>query len=112
LRRQLREEAEARERAEALAAAQAQYIPAIQRRVEQAWLRPAGVPDGLTCVLQVRLGIDGSVLSAQVIQSSGNAAFDRSAEQAVIKASPLPIPQDPQIAANFRNLVFRFQPDG
>ncbi len=111
LRRQLRAEADARARQQALDAALEQYTPAIQRRVEQAWLRPAGAPPGLTCMLQVRLGKGGSVLGAQVGRSSGNAAFDRSAQQAVIKASPLPLPSDPEIAAGFRNLSFRFQPD-
>jgi colicin import membrane protein len=51
------------------------------------------------------------VLLVNVVQSSGNAAFDRSVEAAVRKADPLPMPDSPRLQAEFRNLVFLFDPE-
>jgi len=79
--------------------------------VTEQWTRPPGSPTGLNAQVQIRLAPDGSVLDAQVTRSSGNAAFDRSAEVAVRRASPLPVPSDPQVFEAFRNLTFNFDPD-
>jgi len=55
---------------------------------------------------------DGSVIDAEVIASSGDEIFDRSAENAVNKASPLPVPQDKELfARNFRTFTLTFDPD-
>jgi colicin import membrane protein len=63
-------------------------------------------------VVEVRLGPGGVVLAAQVVRSSGNAAFDRSAETAVRRADPLPMPDDPVLAAPYREGVeLVFAPD-
>jgi colicin import membrane protein len=50
----------------------------------------------------------GNVLSVNIIQSSGNAAFDRQAVLAVKKSSPLPLPPDPKLAKDFMNLTLPF----
>jgi colicin import membrane protein len=62
--------------------------------------------------VRVRLVAGGEVLQATVVQSSGNAAFDRSVENAVYKASPLPIPDDKALFDYFRELEFKFRPEG
>ena len=108
---QLRQQMEQEEHQRAVAAAQNQYVPAIRRRIEQAWLRPPNVPTGLKCDIRVRLSPAGDVLDASVVSSSGNARFDRSAETAARKASPLPIPSDPSINQEFRTLTLTFNPD-
>ncbi len=51
------------------------------------------------------------MVDARVIRGSGNAAFDRSAEGAVRKASPLPLPTDAKLFSLFRNFDFEFKPD-
>ena len=53
---------------------------------------------------------DGTVIDAEVISSSsGDEDFDRSAENAVNKASPLPVPRDKaQFAREFRSFQFLF----
>jgi len=67
---------------------------------------------GLKCKIRVRLMSDGSVIDAEVIASSGDEIFDRSAENAVNKASPLPVPQDKELfARNFRTFTLTFDPD-
>ncbi len=103
---------QAEEQARRVAEARGTYDGAIREKIDRTWVRPAGIPDGLSCVVAVRLGPGGTVLSAQVIRSSGNAAFDRSAETAVLRADPLPMPDDPVLAAPYRaGIELIFAPD-
>jgi colicin import membrane protein len=88
-----------------------EFIPYIQEKVQNSWLRPAGSPRGLSCVIQVKLIPGGEVVGAKVIQSSGDPLFDRSVETAVLKASPLPLPADPAMFKHFREINFKFIPD-
>ena len=88
------------------------YEGIIKQVVSRNWIQPPGVPLGLSCVVRVNLIPGGDVISARVITSSGNAIFDRSAETAVRKASPLPVPSDPYILDQFRNFTFTFKPEG
>jgi colicin import membrane protein len=57
----------------------------------------------------LELDHDGSPL-AVVVRGSGNAAFDRSVENAVHKASPLPLPPDPTLFEHYREIEFLFNP--
>ncbi len=85
---------------------------AIQRKVNNSWIRPMTSSKGLSCTIQVKLLTSGDVMEAHVINSSGDAVFDRSAENAVRKASPLPVPKDPSLFANhFRTFTFVFKPE-
>ena len=83
----------------------------IEKKVDRYWLRPPGTAQGLSCLILVKLIPGGEVVDARVIRSSGNIAFDRSAEGAVRKASPLPLPTDPKLFSQFRNFEFEFKPD-
>jgi colicin import membrane protein len=87
------------------------YRAMIRQRVSQYWAQPVGVTKGLKCVVSVRLAPRGEVLSAKVVRSSGNAVFDRSVENAVYKAAPLPLPEDPTLSDNFREIEFLFSPE-
>ena len=82
----------------------------ITRKVNRNWIRPASVEAGLECIIRVKLVPGGDVMDASVIKSSGNVIFDRSAENAVRKASPLPVPSDPYVFAKFRAFNFLFKP--
>ncbi len=109
--------AEEREREEAARAAYAaaeaeKYKALIRQKVSRNWSRPGGVGVGLQCVVRVRLVPGGEVLQAQVVRSSGNAMFDRSVENAVYKATPLPLPSDPALFSYFREIEFLFRPEG
>lgn len=106
LQAQLAAEAE-RARAES---ALAEFIPYIQERIQRNWLRPAGSPAGLSCLVKVRLIPGGDVVSVNVVRSSGDAVFDRSVETAVLKASPLPLPADANLFKHFREINFNFDP--
>jgi colicin import membrane protein len=107
LQAQLAEEA-AQARAES---ALSQFIPYIQQKVQNNWLRPAGSPPGLSCVIQVTLIPGGEVVGTRVVRSSGNQLFDESVERAVQKASPLPLPADSALFKYFREINFKFVPD-
>lgn len=110
-------EAEERARTEAArrvqaAAAADRYKVLIRQKVERHWSRPAGSRQGLECIVRVRLTPGGEVIEARVVRSSGNAVFDRSVESAVFKASPLPVPDSPELFEYFRELDFIFRPEG
>lgn len=90
----------------------ASYRDLIKQKVERNWIQPPGEIAGLNCVVRVRIMPGGDVIDAQVIQSSGNAVFDRSVERATRKAAPLPLPDDPRLASYFRILEFVFGPGG
>lgn len=84
---------------------------AIMRKVQNRWIRPSTSHVGLQCTIQVKLLSSGEVIKAVVIKSSGNAIFDRSAENAVRKASPLPVPADRDLFNRaFNSFTFVFKP--
>jgi len=79
---------------------------AVEDLVTRNWLRPPGTGTGLKCTLQVRVSTTGTVLGVQVVQGSGNDAFDRSAEAAVVKSDPFPPPPP-----GLNDIDFIFDPD-
>lgn len=83
----------------------------IRQKVERNWLRPAQSPSGLSCVVRLRIAPGGEVLSAVIVRGSGDAAFDRSVEAAVLRASPLPVPSDLSVFEHFRDLELKFKPE-
>ncbi|HEY9199340.1 MAG TPA: cell envelope integrity protein TolA [Gammaproteobacteria bacterium] len=87
-----------------------QYVGLIGDKVQRNWIQPPTSRVGLSCVVQVQLMPSGDVVSVQIVQSSGDAAFDRSVEAAVYRAAPLPLPPDPGMFENFRSVQFRFVP--
>ncbi len=108
--------AEEAERAEAERQARAnefvdKYRAIIRQKVSRNWVRPGGSRKGLKVIVRVRLLASGDVLEVAIIQSSGDALFDRSVENAVRKASPLPIPQEKDLFDYFREIEFLFNPE-
>ncbi len=113
--REEKERTEARARAEQAARAQSELARAealIRQKVERNWVRPAGWTKGMECVVRVRLAPTGEVINAMIARPSGSPAFDRSVENAVYKASPLPLPEDKGLFEHFRELELRFRPEG
>jgi colicin import membrane protein len=94
---------------EAESAEIARYTIAIHGRVRR-FFNVLPNFEGLTCVLDIRLLPDGNVATVSVQKSSGNEVFDRHAENAVRKSAPLPVPSEPDIFKEFRNITFRFDP--
>ncbi len=87
------------------------YIAIITAKVQRSWIKPAFNVKGLKCIVRVNLIPSGDVVGVKIIQSSGNAVFDRSVETAVRKASPLPLPKDPRVMTRMREIDFVFNPE-
>ena len=84
----------------------------IAAAVDSNWIQPQSATFGLKALIEVNVGRGGVVLSARVVESSGSPFFDRSAELAVRKASPLPIPTDPRYYQHIKIFRFNFDPNG
>ena len=89
------------------------YLAAIRQRVSSRWNQPTNVPPGLKCVVRVRF-LPGTwdIVEAVIVRGSGNKAFDDSVERAVLAASPLPLPSNPDLFKYFGELQFEFEPKG
>jgi colicin import membrane protein len=88
----------------------ASFRDVIRQKIQRSWLKPSTSSIGLSCKIRVKLILGGSVMDARVVKSSGDSLFDRSVEVAVLKASPLPIPSDPELFSYFRTLDLIFIP--
>lgn len=88
------------------------YKAQVIQAIASQWIIPEGVEQNTTCKLLVGLAPGGEVLSVKLLASSGNLALDRSAQTAVLKASPLPVPQDLGLFNEFRELRLIVKPEG
>lgn len=90
----------------------ASYIGKIKSRVETKWNRPLSARAGMSTLLRISLLPGGEVGNVVVATTSGNAAFDASAVEAVRRASPLPVPDDvTAFSQSFRNFTLKFSPE-
>lgn len=88
------------------------YHQLIIARIQQHWRRDLDQSTGLSCLVKVRLLATGEVIDAAIVKSSGSAAFDRAATMAVMRASPLPLPEDAYARNEFvRGFNFLFKPE-
>lgn len=94
---------------ERLASERDYHIGLITDEIQRNWLRPTTVNECLKTLMRVRLMPGGGVAAVVVTKSSGSGAFDRSAEQAIYKADPLPVPKGAGFEA-FRDFNFLFDP--
>ena len=111
-RAELRERLAREERARALARRAgrlfSEYQALIRAQVERNWNRPPGIRPGLKAEFLVYTTPGGEVTRVQLLRSSGDAAFDRSALNAIYKATPLPFPEDREVAGYLSRTGFRF----
>ena len=106
----LKKKMEAEARAARAGQAMSKYVPRIQQKVESNWTYPPRGPAGCNPTVRVNLAPDGKVLSATIVKSSGDAYCDSSVEKAFLKASPIPIPLDPDLYSEFKIIDFPFRP--
>lgn len=69
------------------------------------------VPPTAEATFEVTLLPGGEVMEAELIKSSGYAAYDDAVERAIRRASPLPIPSDTALQRMFRKLKLTFRPE-
>ena len=92
----------------------ASFSALIQRTVISYWSPPPSARNGMECELEVQLVPTGEVVGIRVIRSSGNPAFDSSAENAVRKAGAFPELQklpSAEFERKFRRLYLIFRPE-
>ncbi len=84
----------------------------IYQRVVANWSRPPSARNGMQARLLVELIPTGAVVGVTVVESSGNSAFDRSAEAAVRKARAFDVPREPDLfERHFRRFSLLFIPE-
>lgn len=123
-----RVEAERKKQAEAAAAKQAQaaknaerqariagevdkYKALIVNAIGRNWILPENVDSSLSSQFRIRLAPDGMVLEVTLTRSSGDPLLDRSAQTAIYKASPLPVPADAETFNLFRDISLTVRPE-
>ncbi len=114
-REQARRQAElaaALEAEEALASARQsgamnRYVALIQQRVESKWRQPASAVTGVECEVVVQQLPSGDVASVEVSRCNGDDVVRRSVEEAVYRASPLPLPDDRRLFERYLRFTFR-----
>ena len=92
------------------------YADAISRAIVAEWSRPPSARNDMQARLQVDLTPSGDLIGVQVVDTSGNAAFDRSAQTAVRKAARtlgrFPVPPERSVfEAHFRHFTLLFKPE-
>jgi len=84
----------------------------IYQRVVANWSRPPSARNGMQARLLVELIPTGAVVGVTVVESSGNSAFDRSAEAAVRKARAFDVPREADLfERHFRRFSLLFKPE-
>jgi colicin import membrane protein len=98
----------------AQAAAQARLVDEYRRRISDKIRRFVVLPPNLQGNPEVQFDVvllpGGEVLSTKLKKSSGATAYDSAVERAILKAQPLPLPPDPSMFGDFRELNLKFRP--
>lgn len=90
------------------AAAQAglvkEYEAKIRAKIRSRIVTPPNLPGDPVAEFEVILLPDGDILEVKLKKSSGFATFDSAAERAIRLSKPLPLPPDPLLFGEFREL--------
>jgi colicin import membrane protein len=111
LKAQAQRERQALEKAAADAArtkADADYIRRIQAKVRGNVVVPPDMPGNPEAIFDVVQLPTGEIIDVQLRKSSGVRAYDEAVQRAILKSSPLPRPDSPDMFR--RNLTLKFRP--
>ncbi len=86
------------------------YKALIINAISRQWILPENANSSMSSQFRIRLAPNGSVLAVNLMRSSGDALLDRSAQAAIFKASPLPVPSDPTVFNLFRDISLTVRP--
>ncbi|MBI2311901.1 MAG: TonB family protein [Betaproteobacteria bacterium] len=86
------------------------YKARIKAKIQRFIVLPPDVPPAAQAEFDVVLLPSGDVLGARIKRSSNHKAYDDAVERAIYKAQPLPLPPDPAMFRDFRELNLRFRP--
>lgn len=87
------------------------YKALIVNAIGRNWILPENVDSSLSSQFRIRLAPDGMVLEVTLTRSSGDPLLDRSAQTAIYKASPLPVPADAETFNLFRDISLTVRPE-
>lgn len=87
------------------------YKRLILEAIAQQWRIPEDTDPSLFCELLIKVAPNGEVLNVSLLKSSGSGLLDRSALLAVRKASPLPVPKEPEVFNRFREFSLTVRPE-
>lgn len=88
-----------------------QHTEVIRERVSGNWLMPFDYSNqDYSCEFLIKLSHSGDILDYSISKSSGNEDFDKSALQALLRASPFPMPKDPEVRKALSEFTFEFKP--
>ena len=73
------------------------YQFAIAQKVRRSWAVPASAGPETRCTVRVTQLPSGEVISVNIVSCNGDAAVQRSVEAAIMRASPLPRPSNPDL---------------
>lgn len=105
-------EAEAKVAAQAAAARASmldKYRQGISDKIKKFIVQPANLKGTEEAEFDIVVLPDGNVLGAKLKKPSGNAAYDSAVERAINRAQPLPLPPEPALAKEFRELNLKFK---
>lgn len=88
-------------------AAAEKYINLIASKVKGNW--QGNTDKIITVPVRIRLSPSGNVMSARVNKAGLDPELKASIESAVYDSSPLPVPSDPALFAQFKSFTFRFR---
>jgi len=98
----------ARQQSDARAQALAAWQDKIRARIRRNIILPRDLAGNPEAIFDVTLLPNAEVLTVRKRKSSGNMAYDEAVERAILKASPLPKPEQPSVFE--RQLELRFRP--
>jgi colicin import membrane protein len=90
------------------------YTSVIHDLVQQNWSRPPSARNGMMAQFRIRMVPTGDILDVELVQSSGDYAFDRAAETAIFRVGRFQELQGMPINMfnqNFRSLLLTFRPE-
>jgi len=98
----------ARQQAAAVSRALATWSDKIRQKVRGNIILPQDIPGNPEAIFDVSLLPTGEVLTVRKRKSSGHAGYDDAVERAIMKSSPLPLPEDRNLFQ--RQLELKFHP--
>ncbi|MFT7108376.1 MAG: TonB family protein [Psychrobacter glaciei] len=90
----------------------ASFAGQIKALIQSVWRFPPSAKHDQVVLLRIFMVPTGEVTDVQLVESSGNTALDRSAEQAVWRVAKFPVPEDASLfEKQFRNFLIQLKPE-
>lgn len=86
------------------------YMGLIRDKIKRNVVEPLNLKGNPEVEFDVVLLPGGEVLSVKLRKSSGVVAYDNAVERAILKTHLLPLPPDPSLFSDFRELKLKFRP--